>query len=96
MINEKNIIFIVLVLIGLGIYIIMKKNNIELLNNNNSNYTEKSIWRVNTMLKIGEERVSPNGLVKIYVKVADTDDNHTGKMIGLWRKNPNKTDHFLV
>jgi hypothetical protein len=44
------------------------------------------------VLKPGEERVSPNGLVKIYVKLDKQDDKN--KWVAFWRKNPNKIGIF--
>jgi len=88
------VVFLVLVALGIGIYFIIKnnsiKNNIDPKLYNISNYTEKSIWRVNTILKPGEERVSPNGLVKIYVKLENNPNKYDKQGIGLYCKNPNK------
>lgn len=96
--KKENIIIIVVFLlicigVGIGIYFVMDKKSIDTTETYNIvNYTDKSIWRVNTILKPGEERVSPNGLVKIYVKVVP--DRLNNKMISLWRKNPNKFGKF--
>lgn len=90
------IIIVILVLIGLGIGIyFIVKNSADPKKYNISNYTEKSIWRINTMLKPGEERVSPNGLVKIYCKLVDNPNKgKTSQWFGLYLKNPNKIGKF--
>lgn len=101
MANNKNIIVVIIIIIvililtgvGIGIYFVTRKNSIELYNI--KNYTDKSIWRVNTTLKPDEERVSPDGQVKIYVKLEDrTNTGDNTKWLNLWRKNPNKIGKY--
>ena len=101
MANNKNIIVVIIITIvililtgvGIGIYFVTRKNSIELYNI--KNYTDKSIWRVNTTLKPEEERVSPDGQVKIYVKLEDrTNTGDNTKWLNLWRKNPNKIGKY--
>jgi len=98
MANNNVIVIIVIVIVililtgvGIGIYFVTRKKSIDTYNI--KNYTEKSIWRVNTLLKPEEERVSPDGQVKIYVKVVP-NKNKDNQMISLWRKNPNKIGKF--
>lgn len=91
-IKNNSDIIIILIIILLVIYLIINKKTQKI---ENITSDDKSKWKVNTILEPGQEIVSPNGLVKLYVKIIDNPNkNETTKWIQLWRKNPNKTGVF--
>jgi len=82
--NDKIVLFVLLIGLVLAVYLNYNKHQ----NFDISNYSESSIWRIGTILKDKDQRVSPDGKIKLLVE----KENDT---ISLYRIYPRAINPYL-